>query len=115
VAIDLDDLAVRASPDLGEPGAAREHRDFAGEHPRAERHYDLLDGPLAKHIDATRHDDEDPRRLLPRLRQHLSLLHVAPAPARGDAVDLRRRQRRVEAVGTRRGGRPRGWGNERHW
>src|SRR5439155_11507168 len=45
VAIDLDDLAVRTSPDLGERGAAREHRDFAGEHPRAERHYDLLDRP----------------------------------------------------------------------
>src|SRR6266513_3920482 len=38
VATDLDDLAGGRGPDLSEPMAARQHGDFAGEHPGFERH-----------------------------------------------------------------------------
>src|SRR5439155_13934572 len=100
VATDFDDFAVRSRPDLGEPAAARQHGRLAGKHPGAERDDDLLGGRWADDVDPAREDDEEPRRLLTRLHQHLALLDVAPAPVRADPGDLRRRQHRVQPVRT---------------
>jgi len=114
VATDLDDLAVRPCPDLGEPAAPGQHGRFTREHPRAERHHDLLGGRRADDIDPARHDDEKTGRLLARLHQHLAPLDVAPVPVRGDAGELWRRQRRIDVHRTPARGRGRGGGNECH-
>src|SRR2546427_2409903 len=110
VATDLDDLTDRSCPDLGEPAAARQHGDFARKHPGTERHHKLLAALRpTEDVDATRRDDEETRRLLARLYQHLAPLDLAPAPVRGEAGELRRRQRRIDVLGSL----ARGWGRAR--
>ena len=109
---DFDDLAGRRGPDMGEPTAARQHGDFATEHPGAERYHEVpLGGRRTDAVDLALHDDEQARHRLARVHQHLARLDPAAAPVRRDPGELRHGERGINVVATR-GGVGRGGGSQ---